>query len=521
MSDRSLTNPNPEIENGRGPLLVNFSVHPRLDSFYFHSSFIIFCLFLSTFLFIVFDSLSSSFKDNDSDLDYLDSHYPDNTVSNLNVNAVPFVPANDSRNHCSDKESVDDAGNICDQNDMDVYSTLKNFRIQNLNRIIIGNLNINSLRNKHKMLTDIVIGKIDILLITESKLGPSFPSAEFRIPSFSNPYRRDRNCFGGGIILYIRDDIPCKLLPSDELLENIECLMVEIILKKAKWLIVNFYNPSKTLISKQLALLSKAIDHYISNYDNILIMGDFNSEMAENPMIEFCSTYNLKNLVIEPTCFKNPENPSCIDLMLTNRRKSFLSNIVVETGLSDCHKMTVSALKTTFKKYPPKIVAYRDFKKFSNDLFSVELNYALEFHDTLNINFDLLNDILMSLVNKHAPIKYKYMRANQGLFVNKELRKAIMTRSRLKNRSNRVKTDEAKSAYKRQRNYCTNLLRKNKIDYFKSLHPSSLTDNKTFWKAVKPAFTDKVCCNESITLVDNEDIISDDDEVVKIFNKFS
>ena len=112
------------------------------------------------------------------------------------------------------------------------------------------------------------------------------------------------------------------------------------------------------------------------------------------------------------------------------------------------------------------------------------------------------------------------MRANQGLFVNKELRKAIMTRSRLKNRSNRVKTDEAKSAYKRQRNYCTNLLRKNKIDYFKSLHPSSLTDNKTFWKAVKPAFTDKVCCNESITLVDKEDIISDDDEVARIFNNF-
>ena len=144
-----------------------------------------------------------------------------------------------------------------------------------------------------------------------------------------------------------------KLLPSDELLENIECLMVEIILKKAKWLIVNFYNPSKTLISKQLALLSKAIDHYISNYDNILIMGDFNSEMAENPMIEFCATYNLKNLVIEPTCFKNPENPSCIDLFLTNSKKSFMASSVISTGISDFHRLIITVLKTTIVKGKP------------------------------------------------------------------------------------------------------------------------------------------------------------------------
>ena len=94
-----------------------------------------------------------------------------------------------------------------------------------------------------------------------------------------------------------------------------------------------------------------------------------------------------------------------------------------------------------------------------------------------------------------------------------------MTRSRLKNTSNQVKTDAAKSAYKRQRNYCTSLLRKNKIDYFKHLEPSSITDNKKFWRTVKPAFTDKVCSNESITLIDG-DIISDDIQVANVFNNF-
>ena len=56
-----------------------------------------------------------------------------------------------------------------------------------------------------------------------------------------------------------------------------------------------------------------------AKYENIILMGDFNSEMSEEPMQIFCNTYNLKSLVSKPTCYKNIENPSCIDLILTNK----------------------------------------------------------------------------------------------------------------------------------------------------------------------------------------------------------
>ena len=54
-----------------------------------------------------------------------------------------------------------------------------------------------------------------------------------------------------------------------------------------KWLLGTFYNPSKSQISSQLSYLSKAFDHYSQLYDNLLIMGDFNSEMSEISMSEF------------------------------------------------------------------------------------------------------------------------------------------------------------------------------------------------------------------------------------------
>ena len=69
--------------------------------------------------------------------------------------------------------------------------------------------------------------------------------------------------------------------------------------------------------------LNKGLDVYLKNYDNLLILGDLNSELEETCLNDFCNVNNLKSLNKKPTCFKNPENPSCIDLFLTNRQKSF------------------------------------------------------------------------------------------------------------------------------------------------------------------------------------------------------
>ena len=158
--------------------------------------------------------------------------------------------------------------------------------------------------------------------------------------------------------------------------------------EKVKWILMNIYNPAKSQISSHLSFLGKAIDHYTMNYDNILIIGDFNAEMSENSMSDFCAQYDLKNLINELTCYKNVKNPTCIDLMLTNRHRSFMSTCAVETGISDFHKMTFTALKTKFRKNPPKLVSYRDFRNFPDRLFALHLNSLFAFHDMNNISFE-------------------------------------------------------------------------------------------------------------------------------------
>ena len=128
----------------------------------------------------------------------------------------------------------------------------------------------------------------------------------------------------------------------------------------------------------------------------------------------------------KPTCFKNPDNPTCIELILTIRQKSFQNSTIIETGLSDFHKVIVAVLKSYFKKLKPKKLIYRDFKNFSNQQFRTELVKERNENNVGASQFELFQTMSLELLNKLAPSKKKDLRNNQSSFITKEVRKAII-----------------------------------------------------------------------------------------------
>ena len=102
----------------------------------------------------------------------------------------------------------------------------------------------------------------------------------------------------------------------------------------------------------------------------------------------------------------------------------------------------------------------------------------------------------------------------------KDLRKQIMVRSKLRNIFNKNRNYENWCKYKRQRNLCLNLLRKTKKSFYKNLDEKQVSDNKVFWKNVKPFFSDKGVNSSKITLVEKNSIIVDENKIANIMNKY-
>ena len=127
----------------------------------------------------------------------------------------------------------------------------------------------------------------------------------------------------------------------------------------------------------------------------------------------------------------------------------------------------------------------------------------------------------MKLLDWHAPMKKKTVRGNNAPFMSKRLSQEIMHRSKLKNIFNKNPTAENKEMYKKQRNYCVSLLRKEKKSYYKNLDLKIFEDNRKFWQKVRPFFSDKhKSSSRNITILENDIIISNNLEVAETLNNF-
>ena len=213
---------------------------------------------------------------------------------------------------------------------------------------------------------------------------------------------------------------------------------------------------------------------------------------------------------------------SSIDVILTNKPKSFQFSAVFETGLSDYHQMVITSLKTKLVRLKPKTITYRNYKKFNSETFLMDIQNASFICNTddANVNYNNLVNTFHEIVNKHAPIKHKIVRGNQAPFMNRDLRKAIYNRSRLKNNLNKNPTKENSKNYKKQRNLCVTLRRKAIKSYLKTITDKGIMNNKKFWKVVKPFITNKSgLTNNDICIIDKNNIITKEEDLTNLFNE--
>ena len=124
-------------------------------------------------------------------------------------------------------------------------------------------------------------------------------------------------------------------------MKQLKSFKFEIHLRGNKWALFSVYLPPSQSQGHFFENLGKAVDHYSKKYEKSLLPGDYNTVETDKQIPTFMNSYDFRNLGKEPTCFKT-DNPWCIDLILTNRYRSFQHTATFETGRFDFHKMIVT-----------------------------------------------------------------------------------------------------------------------------------------------------------------------------------
>ena len=280
------------------------------------------------------------------------------------------------------------------------------------------------------------------------------------------------------------------------------------------WCILFAYRPPNLEKKSFFEEISNSLFLIVNKYENFVLAGDLNINLldpksdTQNHFSDLRDTFTLTNLVKDKTCFKNKDG-TLLDVLLTNKPNSFQKSVTTETGLSDCHKLVSTVFRSTFIKLPPKTIKYRSYKTYDKQNFLHELDQRLIQGDIYKTDdsYSKLTEILSEVLEKHAPLKTKTIRGNQAPFMNKNLSKVIMTKSRIRNKYLKWPSRENFLAFKSIKNKCNNLLKKSKKKYFLENANEGSVSSKSFWNTVKPFISNKgTLSNDSIIIESAEDI---------------
>ena len=132
------------------------------------------------------------------------------------------------------------------------------------------------------------------------------------IDGFIKPFRYDWNKNGGGLLTFVRAGVPIREVKTYRIPSEIEIIVLELIIKKVRWLLLNLYRPPNQCSKFFFNEVEKGLEFYRSKYEKFVLIGDLNCEPSDSVIRDFMDSYNFTNMVKDPTCFKSSNQPVLI-----------------------------------------------------------------------------------------------------------------------------------------------------------------------------------------------------------------
>lgn len=335
--------------------------------------------------------------------------------------------------------------------------------------------------------------KIDIICLTETWLSEDIPNELVAVDGYKL-YRNDRRYSrGGGICIYCKNDLMCKVISVSELFVGVgscdctEFLFAEICFNGEKFLLGVFYNPPRGDCAEKI---EQKLEELSLHYHNVILIGDFNTDLNKasakrDRLQSIFDNFGLECVSREPTHFY-PGGSSLIDLLLTNNTDFvFNFNQVAAAGFSR-HDMIFASLNISRCNINNHI-SYRDYTRIDNSGLQNVINNTdwsiLYSIDDPDIALNLFNSYLINIYDSFVPIREFRQSRNNGWF-NNDILKAMTERDIAYRLWVSDRSPANHNQYKRLRNRVTHLVNVAKAN-FVSRTVAGANSSKQLWSKLK------------------------------------
>ena len=393
-------------------------------------------------------------------------------------------------------------------------------------------LNVQSILPKIDII-EAELGDRDIILLTETWLKNITPNRLVELKNFKEPYRNDRagDQVGGGVMIYVKNNIPSTRRQDLEV-QTLECLWVEVFVKKTKILFGLFYRPPNSIASHWDHISYSVEKALNSGIDKIIVMGDFNENLltqTQGKLNNILVQNGLYQAISEPTFFHEASS-SLLDPLIINDKDFLLYSEVSENILEaniryHCPISGILNLqKPNSKLIKRKIWDFNhgDFDQYRQDLDNTDWNNIVNEND-LDTAVTLVTKTILDIADKNIPCKYIQIRQNDPPWMTSLIRKMIRKRKRLHKKAKKSNCQQDWNKFKKIRNQCVNVVKQAKLNYFdkqvNNLQNQDLSV-KNWWKTLRNLCGLPSKTSEYPPLLINDTYIEDNMEKANAFNKY-
>lgn len=361
----------------------------------------------------------------------------------------------------------------------------------------LASLNITSLpKHLDELRVLLAANPIDVLAINETRVDSSIKDNELYIPGYEIA-RRDRSTngrSGGGVCFYIRSSINYSVR-LDLSLDQLENLCIEIRKPRSKpFLVVTWYRPPGSTVDK-FNYFETLVGRLDAEGAEFYVMGDLNCNLSASQLdhnscllTNITNLYGLKQLISEPTRVSESSS-TLIDLIFTNSPDRVVCSGVSHVGISD-HSLIYVFRKLSIGLHNKghSTVTYRKFKQFNSMNFRSDIcSQNWDSINTCNDPNDMWlawKNIFLSVVDKHAPLRIKRVRAFKSPWITPLLKQRMHERDVLKLKAIRSNDSIDWSVYKKCRNSVNIEIGQAKELYYKNAFHENVGNPRMTWSII-------------------------------------